>query len=1338
MANIYRRILGMGLGIPRRFRNATGISVVRDSLLGWWKSWNFTQTNNIPDQMSQNDGVLQSGVVLSFDGINDKATFKNELVFTGAFSINAVLAPSIADIYLDNSGNNKWIIWFNGANISFQNRTGGGNEQYFDVAQFSDYANLYTGKYYNFTWTKDSNDDLRLYINGEPIPAKNGFPLKTGEYTVQGDGNYQYTGIGQYSSSTFWFGGKTSRLEFFDNYTLSEEEAVWLTQNPEKYLWERTESRTSVNYSAGFWWFTEHQGLIVHSLKRSYEYVLDVDGNITTDVDNNILYATPDDEQNPMIIVGATWLNGIARPVPQLAVMDGLSRYIDHRTSAGNYAIGSVNPEGTALTLVARFIPYIVGNHWVVDIPTSDVAQEMGFFINSTTILWVVIGSGVGTAYTFESGVEYEVVLTYDGARKKAYVNGVLIADAAQVGTPAFTANEYAMGVASSGTTTNSFAGIILHTGLIGKALSADEIFELWDGGIKDLRNTDYARVLQKYFIGSKLAVNDAPIDLLQGQAVTRVSAAQYEGLVFPSQPDENGNLVDIFGNKLTWERANNEFISGGVLGSATTSKAGIGQVASAASLDVTGDFSMEVELSSLQTDGYFQFIFMRGSSIADRFGLEISSGAIRLDRANTGLMTVDIDESTHYLVTLTWDTANYKIYINGFLVATLASALGFTANGTNIGFGWCAYTYNNDFRGTLTDFKMYDKALSQLEITQNYLAHVGTYNINVGGTPRAGVVAMFRGENKREAYTNYRLPSLAESYRTATTKGVCALFDGINGYGQTASNFAFNSKRSGWVVVKTIGQEAFGAVIGRNYTSSLGKGDDWNLWVAGNKIALGMGLTGETQAERILTHILKNDRFYVIGWTIDYDNEIMKLYVDGVKVAEASFVNYSFGAYVARPLVFNAIATSATFPSNNEMSRCQIFKNELLTDDDHAWIAENVESNVWDREGTLIESTDLDGEWRFIEGNILRAWDYSGNDNDVTLVASTWGNRAGVACNQFMDSLPVGYFAGTGFTQLITSNNLDAIADFSGGVVYFKANVVALTSSLPHIIRFAGGRIRWDSATVGTVQFSTSGNFATANILDNSNHIVEFELHTNGDWEMWFDGVSAGSGNVTGVNFANVIEFGQYTGGFGWDGLIESFQVHNSTRDLADASNLQIELLAKNNYENTGLGTVTWGTRILKNRVLVGGKGTTDAIFGSDFGLTRPNGDEILNIGGEVSSVTQIGQVNVIEIMMKIDTNNQTLFTSTTPVMSIDIDSSNDINYTGTPTPTYYINGVAGQAFPLGEWALVTIELDDVEDYQNWTFTGDAEIGSVAFYLRGANDTLSLQRYNRIKGDYA
>lgn len=119
---------------------------------------------------------------------------------------------------------------------------------------------------------------------------------------------------------------------------------------------------------------------------------------------------------------------------------------------------------------------------------------------------------------------------------------------------------------------------------------------------------------------------------------------------------------------------------------------------------------------------GHYYIIFMPTGT--HHFFLSVSNGTNSLG-TDDGIKTANVDLHKWYLVTATWDTTTKKIYLNNVLQDTVASNIMPAEIDTHIMAIGKMGNHSYNFNGDISNVRIYDKALSQDEITKMYFNNI-------------------------------------------------------------------------------------------------------------------------------------------------------------------------------------------------------------------------------------------------------------------------------------------------------------------------------------------------------------------------------------------------------------------------------------------------------------------------------------------------------------------------------------------------------------------------------------------------------------------------------------
>jgi len=133
--------------------------------------------------------------------------------------------------------------------------------------------------------------------------------------------------------------------------------------------------------------------------------------------------------------------------------------------------------------------------------------------------------------------------------------------------------------------------------------------------------------------------------------------------------------------------------------------------------LSTTRSFSVWFTSSNVTL---LQRIFQQANTITTRFGLTVQSSQIQLSGTSLAvLVSSAISNNTIYHVVGITDGTNHSLYVNGVLIGSSTTSIT-TSDTANIFIG-ASPSVTNHFNGKMFDFHMYEKALTQDEVTYIY-----------------------------------------------------------------------------------------------------------------------------------------------------------------------------------------------------------------------------------------------------------------------------------------------------------------------------------------------------------------------------------------------------------------------------------------------------------------------------------------------------------------------------------------------------------------------------------------------------------------------------------------
>ncbi len=311
-----------------------------------------------------------------------------------------------------------------------------------------------------------------------------------------------------------------------------------------------------------------------------------------------------------------------------------------------------------------------------------------GVYLNATTVNHYALNFGnntnhsISTPHTLNTWVHY--AFTYDGSRSRIYKNGILIGTTVQ-NISTVSNNSFSMGVTEGGGI-GYLNGAVDELKIYNRALSASEVYEIY-GQIPS------TPVVQWNFNGNTTANG---------------------GLYAFSTPAGTGLNNDRFNNANSALFMNNS-----------------GSVATGVAPLPLGNNPRTISFWFKRSQSDFQELFVYGSSGNQNcYGLNVSgSGAFANYHTNNGSLYTVLSSSsnqpiapdTWHMITVVYTQDSSKIYRNGVVIAELPNSVNLTTTGTNLRLGMVLTSSSNPFQGTIDEIKVYNGALSPLEIAGSY-----------------------------------------------------------------------------------------------------------------------------------------------------------------------------------------------------------------------------------------------------------------------------------------------------------------------------------------------------------------------------------------------------------------------------------------------------------------------------------------------------------------------------------------------------------------------------------------------------------------------------------------
>jgi hypothetical protein len=312
-----------------------------------------------------------------------------------------------------------------------------------------------------------------------------------------------------------------------------------------------------------------------------------------------------------------------------------------------------------------------------------------GAYLNATTVNKFIPNHTVATPHNL--GVWYHYVFTHDGGRSRIYKNGVLIGALSQTNNTVNNNSIFRLGLTETGGTNSTaggaFRGCVDDLMIYDRTLSADEVFKLYG-------NTPATPAVQWNFNSNTNADG---------------------GLYSFSTPSGTGLLTDRFGNANSALYLNNS-----------------GSVATGVTPLPTGNNPRTISFWFKRSQSDLQDLFVYGNSGSQScFGLYVTASGSFVNYhtqnnstyvAMSGSGNEPIAPDTWHHITVVYTQDSSMIYRNGSSIGRFAFNSTLTTSGTNFLLGKVLTTSQNPFQGTIDEIKVYNGALSPLEIANQYV----------------------------------------------------------------------------------------------------------------------------------------------------------------------------------------------------------------------------------------------------------------------------------------------------------------------------------------------------------------------------------------------------------------------------------------------------------------------------------------------------------------------------------------------------------------------------------------------------------------------------------------
>lgn len=781
---------------------------------------------------------------------------------------------------------------------------------------------------------------------------------------------------------------------------------------------------------------------------------------------------------------------------------------------------------------------------------------EMYFFLSfeDGTTLYTSTNNGQG----FSVGQQLHLVGTYDGQEARVYINGVYIRSKFKKGKLSCRADgEMYFGRYSIDD--NIATGIVDECALFDRALTDEQVVALHNGGkIADARKHDASEHLIGYWRNNPI---DGQWEDLSGSGN---HATPVNNPATITLREGIGLNRDGFGMELNRIREANTLNLDGT---------GFAEIAHDASLELTGDLSLEAWIRPTKQDGA---IFSKGPNAASGYALMQSDdgrswagidaeGSFDRSKAENPLETW-----SHVTATYLSGSGTWTYYRNGKEVGSYVDSQTYSGNTDALLLGKRSDD-SSYFEGAIGTIRVYkDRALNAQEVMQNFLTQKTTdLSAPLGEIETDSLGVWMQPEPGPVEDDNYRLldqSANANNIQLYTGKGLTT--NGTSDFVKETHIYGLHESEAVtlacWVRVESWNDtEANSYFVSLpRYNSSNNGIDFYHILGSDGNFNTILVTTGGIS---VLNTTVELKKWYRAVAT--YDGAVHRLFMNGVEVDSGShsgtLYHNSQEAYLG--------AFSDKIGAGNTPAR---FTNATLSDVQAwnvGWSAEDVvydytyrENLVTDLPGTSITSSNLRLWWPLTEGYGTRIYGGSENQAIGTLNGCTWATG--------LDQVPQ--------TGLMNYSRKHLFEGVTGTIIegpFAHSNWTEITVSakfMAHSFNHSGIVGDWNSPDASfllfihttqiafTVNTDTSGGSAGYN---HSNLLTDRMYTLIGTYDgttakLYIDGVEVSSVGITGTLESGAQEMligGYGNNAFNFDGIIDECSVFNKALTTAEVAEL-------------------------------------------------------------------------------------------------------------------------------------------------------------------------------------
>lgn len=957
-----RQILGLGLGLLKTLFTGVveGFKFVTEGLSFFI---NGSQTNSEAKKLDDSSPV----------GTNRADIYSGRCITPDGVTTSVILGAQGLTIEPDHLKPVTFAFWFQslaaGTEWIWSNSSAGGVQNGILVNGYGDFRfagarydlTAYDNQFVHIVISREVFDDIgtqTLYANGNLIEPF-GFGTIVDETSNYCD-IYQLFRRGAGNN----FNGKFTKLEVYSDLIWTQADAQWAFENPEKWIWERPQSKKYINYVEKIYPLMEGEGDYAYSMLKTWEYLLDVEGNIVQDVDGNDIKVAFNDTQDVAEITGALWSTNENGKLPQAALM-GWSRYpITNPTKGFNYTAvdGGIVAKIWGTTVILEFtwneIDLSVNGQIAAGVSSEFAIKQRASIAGVAEIFYPIISRHV-IPFTVKNGLKYRLVLSYDesGSLVNSYINGIAKATGSTTGT-AYTTRQI-NNLLSNANDLQQLNGFVGRWTIYDYVASDAELQQ-----IKDFGSLDVPKFMDLRYDGLNY------IDDISGKVFALAGTTANEShIFFPQVPSAvEGEYIDSIGLPCTRPKYWNNMLNWW-----SNEKALIAHDASVEPFnsDFTLSAIVRIDHDSANTESIMTKQVVNSSMKVGIFAAAVRQIGLQQDTETQYSGTSwGLGAIVHIAVSYDNVTKIAKYYYNGREVSESVAYTTFYSGNT------VAWALNG---------RQADDSLNTRYVQDEYMLHsarklteseiLDLYNYlqtqrqgYVGSDFMLGVEALWRMNKVEEWNTIDIVPNKAYAPNPIELQsGVAQNFDGATGLihdnrvlaPQTVLTTAF------WVKFDSL--TGLTGIIGRD-TDTAGN-SDLIIWTGVATTRLRFLLNDSSGIRDYLApDNTPTNQWLRIVAVADKPSESFKVYQNGVLILDEVLTTTFNVNVAARGFVFGSRSSTPTGLMNGQMCDVQVW-DAAWTADDVAYDLLNKAKLITAKSGATILNSNLLRHYPFMEG---------------------------------------------------------------------------------------------------------------------------------------------------------------------------------------------------------------------------------------------------------------------------------------------------------------------------------------------------------------------------------